>query len=177
MATVYLARDLRHNRLVGLKVLRPELAAAVGSDRFIREIRLTARLQHPHILPVFDSGETEGQLWYTMPFVQGESLRARLSRERQLAVDEAVKLVREVAEALHYAHGQGIVHRDIKPENILLSQGYPLIADFGIAQALDTSTGGKLTETGLAVGTATYMSPEQASGRQVDPRSDLYALG
>jgi eukaryotic-like serine/threonine-protein kinase len=177
MATVYLARDLRHNRLVGLKVLRPELAVAVGPDRFIREIRLTARLQHPHILPVFDSGEAHGRLWYSMPFVEGESLRARLNREGRLEVEDALKLIREVADALHYAHGQGIVHRDIKPENILLSQGHALVADFGIAQALEVGTGTKLTETGLALGTASYMSPEQASGGQVDARSDLYSLG
>jgi eukaryotic-like serine/threonine-protein kinase len=175
MATVYLVRDLKHDRLVALKVLAPELTASVGPERFIREIRLTARLDHPHILPVLDSGEDAGRLWYTMPYVEGESLRDRLRRETQLPVDESVRLAGEVADALTYAHRLGIVHRDIKPENILLSQGHARVADFGVARASDTN-GETLTGTGFAVGTPAYMAPEQAAG-MVDPRSDLYALG
>ena len=153
MATVYLAHDLKHDRQVALKVLLPELAATLGPERFQREIRMTARLQHPHILPVLDSGETAGQLFYTMPFVEGESLRDRLRRERQLPVDDALRIIREVADALGYAHRQGIVHRDIKPENILLSQGHALVADFGVARALQAAGGDQLTEAGLSLGT------------------------
>ncbi len=177
MAIVYLARDLRHDRLVALKVLRPELAAALGRDRFLREIQVTARLQHPHILPVFDSGETAGQLWYVMPFVDGETLRARMARDGPLPVGTAIQLAREVASALSYAHESGVVHRDIKPENILLSrQGQALVADFGIAKALDSEA--MLTETGLALGTPAYMAPEQLLGeRPVRPQADVYALG
>jgi TolB-like protein/tetratricopeptide (TPR) repeat protein len=183
MATVYLAHDLKHDRPVALKVLHPQLAASLGPERFLHEIRVAARLQHPHVLPVFDSGEAGtreaggGQLWYTMPFVEGESLRDRLQRELQLPVDESVRLAREVAEALDHAHSEGVIHRDIKPENILLSRGHALVADFGVAKAVQVSGGDKLTETGLTVGTPAYMSPEQASGGPVDGRSDVYALG
>jgi tetratricopeptide (TPR) repeat protein len=180
MATVYLARDLKHDRLVALKVLHPELAATVGPERFVREVRLAARLQHPHILPVFDSGDTAGSLWYTMPYVEGESLRDRLRRERQLALSDALRIAREAVQALQYAHDHGVVHRDIKPENILLTtDGNTLVADFGVAKALDASGGSqRLTETGLAVGTPAYMSPEQATGDStVDARTDVYSLG
>jgi serine/threonine protein kinase/tetratricopeptide (TPR) repeat protein len=177
MATVYLAQDLKHDRPVALKVLHPELAATLGPERFLREIRLTARLDHPHILPVHDSGEAQGLLWYTMPYVEGESLRDRLRREEQLPLEDAVRVAREVAEALDYAHRHGVVHRDIKPENVLLGEGHARVADFGVAQALGAAGAGRLTETGLVVGTPVYMSPEQASGGQVDARSDVYSLG
>jgi eukaryotic-like serine/threonine-protein kinase len=177
MATVYCARDLRHDRLVALKVLHPELAATLGPARFLREIQVTSGLQHPHILPVFDSGDAAGQLWYTMPYVRGESLRDRLRREVQLRMDTALDLTKQVADALGYAHCQGIVHRDIKPENILLEGDRAVVADFGIARALDLAGGERLTETGLALGTPTYMSPEQAMGSPVDARSDVYSLG
>jgi TolB-like protein len=177
MATVYAARDLRHDRLVALKVLDPELAATLGPERFLREIRLTSRLQHPHILPVFDSGEAAGQLWYTMPYVRGESLRDRLRREVQLRMESALNLTRQVADALGYAHRQGIVHRDVKPENILLEGERAVVADFGIARALDLAGGERLTQTGLALGTPSYMSPEQAVGSPADARSDIYSLG
>jgi serine/threonine protein kinase/tetratricopeptide (TPR) repeat protein len=178
MATVYLARDLRHDRPVAFKLLHPELAATMGPERFQREIRLAARLQHPHILTVLDSGETSGRLWFTMPYVQGESLRDRLDREKQLPIDDALRIAREAADALDYAHQQGIIHRDIKPENILLTSRHALVADFGIARALDAGGGQSLTETGMAVGTPAYMSPEQASGqRELDGRTDIYSLG
>jgi eukaryotic-like serine/threonine-protein kinase len=177
MATVYLARDLKHDRLVALKVLHRELAATLGPERFQREIRLAARLQHPHILTVLESGEAARQLWFTMPYVEGESLRDRLQHEGQLPLDDAVRLTSEVAEALHYAHGQGIIHRDIKPENILISRGHALVADFGIALALTQAGGGRMTETGLSLGTPAYMSPEQASGEpRLDARTDQYSL-
>ena len=178
-ATVYLARDIRHERLVALKVLRPELAALLGAERFLREIKLTARLQHPHILPLYDSGEADGALYYVMPRVSGESLRARLAREGQLGIDEAVRIARKVGEALDYAHRQGIVHRDIKPENVLLDEdGHALVADFGIARAIAHATDARTTGTGIALGTPAYMSPEQASGeRELDGRSDVYSLG
>ena len=178
MATVYLAHDTKHDRKVALKVLHAQLGTMVGLERFHREIRLAARLQHPHILPVHDSGETAGHLWYTMPFVDGESLRDRLRRERQLPISNALQITREVADALGYAHREGVVHRDIKPENILLSQGHALVADFGVARALTSSGTEGLTEAGVSVGTPAYMSPEQSLADPViDGRSDLYSLG
>jgi serine/threonine-protein kinase len=178
MATVYLARDLRHDRQVAIKVLHPELAAALGGDRFLSEIKTTARLQHPHILPLLDSGEADGLLYYVMPFVAGETLRSRITRERQLPVVEAVRIAREVADALGDAHAKGIIHRDIKPENILLQGDHALVADFGIALAVQQAGGQRMTQTGLSLGTPQYMSPEQAMGeKQVDARADLYALG
>src|SRR5437773_3938542 len=178
MALVYLARDTRHERFVALKTLRPEIAVALGRERFLREIKLAARLQHPNILPVYDSGDAGGTLYYVMPFVEGESLRDRLDREPQLPVEDALQIAREVAEALAYAHDHDVVHRDIKPENIMLSGGHAIVADFGIARAVSAAGGDKLTETGLAIGTPAYMSPEQAAGTgQVDRRSDIYSLG
>jgi serine/threonine-protein kinase len=178
MATVYLAEDVRHDRRVALKVLRPELAAVIGAERFLAEIKLTANLQHPHILPLFDSGEADGYLFYVMPFIEGETLRDRLNREKQLPVAEAVRITTEVAAALDYAHRHGVVHRDIKPENILLHDGQALVADFGIALAASKASGNRMTETGMSLGTPHYMSPEQAMGeREITPRSDVYALG
>ena len=178
MATVYLADDLKHERKVALKVLKPELAAVVGAERFLGEIKTTANLQHPHILPLHDSGEADGFLFYVMPYVEGETLRERLDREHQLPVDEAVKITTDLAEALDYAHRHKIIHRDIKPANILLHEGRPLIADFGIALAVGAAGGGRLTETGLSLGTPFYMSPEQATGDQfVGSATDTYALG
>ena len=176
MATVYLARDCRHDRPVAVKVLRPELAASIGADRFLREIQVAARLQHPNILALYDSGEAAGFLYYVMPFVQGESLRALLDRENQLSLPDAVQITCDVADALHYAHTNHVVHRDIKPENILLQDGRPLVADFGIARALSQAGADKLTETGMAVGTPHYMSPEQAVGERIDGRTDEYSL-
>lgn len=178
MATVYLAEDLRHRRRVAIKVLHPELAASVGVERFLREIAIAAQLTHPHILPLFDSGEANGSLYYVMPYVEGESLRDRLNRERQLPLTDAVQVAREVADGLGYAHSLGLVHRDIKPENILLSGGHAVITDFGIARAISAAGSEKLTATGLAVGTPAYMSPEQAEGAAtLDGRSDVYSLG
>ena len=179
MATVYLADDLKHERKVALKVLKPELAAVVGAERFLAEIKTTANLTHPHILPLFDSGEADSFLFYVMPHIEGESLRERIDREKQLGVDDSVAITRKVADALDYAHEHGVVHRDIKPGNILLSErGEPLVADFGIALAVSAAGGGRLTETGLSLGTPHYMSPEQATGDQdVGPATDIYALG
>ncbi len=176
MATVYAAHDLKHERLVAIKVLKPDLAASLGTDRFLREIRLAAQLQHPNILALYDSGAADGLLYYVMPFVEGESLRDRLTRERQLPIDEAVRIAREAADALHFAHTRGVIHRDVKPENIMLLGGHVLVADFGIARALSEAGAEKLTQTGMTLGTPHYMSPEQAVGGQIDGRSDLYAL-
>jgi serine/threonine-protein kinase len=178
MATVYLAHDVKHERKVALKVLRPELAAVIGAERFLAEIKVTANLQHPHILPLHDSGEADTFLYYVMPYVEGETLRDKIDREKQLGVDEAVEITRSVAAALDYAHRQNVIHRDIKPENILLHDGQALVADFGIALALSQAGGARLTETGLSIGTPHYMSPEQAMGdRELDARSDVYSLG
>src|SRR5687767_7674687 len=178
MATVYLAHDLRHDRDVAVKVLHPDLGAALGGDRFLSEIRTTARLQHPHILPLLDSGTADSLLYYVMPYVRGETLRTRLERERQLPLEDALRIAREVADALAHAHGVGVIHRDIKPENILLQGGHALVADFGIALAVQQAGGQRMTQTGLSLGTPQYMSPEQALGeRSVDARSDIYALG
>ena len=178
MATVYLAEDLKLHRKVALKVLRPELAAALGPERFLREIEIAAKLHHPHILPLHDSGEVDGFLYYVMPYVEGESLRDRLNREKQLPLDDALQLAREVADALSYAHSHDVIHRDIKPENILLEAGHAVIADFGIARAVTAAGGERLTETGVSIGTPHYMSPEQAAGsEELDGRSDVYSLG
>src|SRR6266550_5101701 len=177
MATVYAAEDIKHHRRVALKILHREFRAALGGERFLREIELTANLQHPNILPLFDSGDVDGMLYYVMPLVDGQSLRVRMDDQGQLPIDEAVRIATDVSNALQYAHSQGIIHRDIKPENILLSGDHTLVADFGIAKAKDAA-GEELTSTGLVVGTAAYMSPEQASGeRKLDARSDIYALG
>src|SRR6188508_630931 len=190
MATVYLAHDLKHDRDVAIKVLHPDLGAALGGERFLTEIRTTARLQHPHILPLLDSGTTAGHpdgreaavgpafLYYVMPLVTGETLRARLEREKLLPIDDALRIAREVADALDYAHRLGVIHRDIKPENILLQGGHALVADFGIALAVQQAGGQRMTQTGLSLGTPQYMAPEQAAGeKSVDARADVYALG
>jgi len=178
MATVYLAEDLKHKRKVALKVLKPELAAVLGADRFVQEITTTASLQHPHILPLFDSGTADGFLFYVMPFIQGETLRDKLNRETQLGVEEAVRLTTDVADALQCAHDQGVIHRDIKPENILLANGRPMVADFGIALAVSAAAGNRMTETGLSLGTPHYMSPEQATAeKEISARSDIYSIG
>src|SRR6185503_7800068 len=177
MATVYLAHDPKHDRKVAIKVLRPELAAILGGERFLKEIRTTANLQHPHILALHDSGEAEGLVYYVMPFVEGESLRDRLRREKQLPVDDAVRIAREVADALDYAHRHGVIHRDIKPENVLLHDQRALVADFGIALAVSAAGSTRMTETGMSLGTPQYMSPEQAMGdRALDARSGVYSL-
>jgi serine/threonine-protein kinase len=178
MATVYFAADLKHDRAVAIKVLHPELGAALGGERFLSEIKTTAKLQHPHILPLLDSGDADGLLYYVMPYVAGETLRARLDRERQLPIDDALRIARQVADALGVAHSYGIVHRDIKPENILLQGGHALVADFGIALAVQQAGGARMTQTGLSLGTPQYVSPEQAMGeRTIDARADIYALG
>jgi serine/threonine-protein kinase len=178
MATVYLADDIKHDRKVALKVLRPELAAVIGADRFLQEIKVTANLQHPHILPLHDSGDADGFLFYVMPYVEGETLRDKIHREKQLGIDEAVDITKAVAAALDYAHRHNVIHRDIKPENVLIHDGQALVADFGIALAVSQAGGTRLTETGLSVGTPHYMSPEQAMGdRELDARSDVYSLG
>ena len=178
MATVYLAEDLKHKRRVAVKVLKPELAAVLGAERFVQEITTTAALQHPHILPLFDSGTADGFLYYVMPFIAGETLRSKLDRETQLGIDEAVRIATNVADALDYAHRHGVIHRDIKPENILLHDGRPMVADFGIALAVSAAAGGRMTETGLSLGTPHYMSPEQATAeKEITARSDVYSLG
>ena len=178
MATVFLAEDIRHHRKVAIKVLHPELSAVLGPDRFLKEIELTANLQHPHILPLFDSGTADGLLYYVMPYVEGETLRGRLERERQLPVPDAVRIAVDVADALDYAHKRHVIHRDIKPENILLHEGRPLVADFGIALAVEQAGGSRMTQTGISLGTPQYMAPEQAMGdKSVDHRADIYALG
>jgi serine/threonine-protein kinase len=178
MATVYLAEDMKHHRQVALKVLRPELAAVLGAERFVQEITTTANLQHPHILPLFDSGEADGFLYYVMPFIDGETLRHKLNRETQLGIEEAVNITTDIADALDYAHRHNVIHRDIKPENILLHDGRPMVADFGIALAVSAAAGGRMTETGLSLGTPHYMSPEQATAeKDLTNRSDIYSLG
>jgi serine/threonine-protein kinase len=178
MATVFLAQDLKHDRKVALKVLHPELAATLGPERFLREIRVAARLNHPHIVPLHDSDKAGDLLFYVMPYVDGESLRAKLVREGRLALDDALNIARGVASALDYAHRQGVVHRDIKPENVMMHEGEALVTDFGIAKAVRAAGAESITQTGLAIGTPTYMSPEQASGeKDPDGRSDVYSLG
>ncbi|MGH7522903.1 MAG: protein kinase domain-containing protein, partial [Gemmatimonadales bacterium] len=178
MATVYLAEDLKHQRRVAIKVLKPELAAVLGAERFVQEIKTTAVLQHPHILPLFDSGTADGFLYYVMPYIEGETVREKLNRETQFGIDEAVKITTEVADALDYAHRHDVIHRDIKPENILLHDGRPMVADFGIALAVSAAAGGRMTETGLSLGTPHYMSPEQATAeKNITARSDIYSLG
>src|SRR5438046_8791286 len=177
MATVYLAHDVEHHRRVAVKVLRPEVAAALGPDRFLREVEIAARLNHPHILALYDSGKANGFLFYVMPYVAGESLRHRLAREKQLPVEEALGITRDIASALGHAHAQNVSHRDLKPETILLYEGEAMVADFGIALAVSAAAGERLTQTGLAVGTPEYMSPEQSVGeRALDARSDVYSL-
>src|SRR4051812_5715079 len=178
MPTVYWARDVKHNRRVALKVLKPDLGAIVGAERFLSEIEVTANLQHPNLLPLFDSGAADGVLFYVMPYVEGETLRHRIDRETQLPVDEAIRIATMVGGALEYAHRKGVIHRDLKPENILLHEGQPMVADFGIALALSNAGGNRVTQTGLSLGTPQYMSPEQATGdRTIDGRTDIYSLG
>jgi len=177
MAVVYLARDLKHDREVALKVLYPHLAAALGAERFLREVRVAARLHHPHLLPLYDSGEADGSLYYVVPYIEGGSLRDRLERESPLPLTAALQITREVADGLDYAHRRNVVHRDIKPENVLLDEGHAVIADFGVARAISEAADTQLTEAGLLVGTPAYMSPEQVMGEAVDGRSDIYGLG
>ncbi|MFY7950048.1 MAG: serine/threonine-protein kinase [Gemmatimonas sp.] len=177
MATVYLAHDRKHDRPVAIKVLRDDVAQSVGRERFLREIQLAAKLSHPHILPLYDSGDADGTLFYVMPVVQGQSLREQLETKRQLPIADAVRIASEVAGALDHAHRLGIIHRDIKPENIMLQDGHVLVADFGIGKAISDAPGDTLTQVGMSVGTPAYMSPEQAVGEEVDGRSDLYSLG
>src|SRR5215217_9155138 len=177
MATVYLAQDSKHDRIVALKVLHPDLAASLGPDRFLREIKLAARLNHPHILPLFDSGSADGMLYYVMPYVEGESLRERIDRENKIPIDEAIRLTQGIASALDYAHRQGIVHRDVKPENVMLYENMPMVMDFGIAKAVSAAGSETLTQTGMMVGTPAYVSPEQAAGEiNLDGKSDQYSL-
>src|SRR5512144_1798572 len=177
MATVYLAQDTKHDRVVALKVLHPDLAATLGPDRFLREIKLAARLNHPHILPLFDSGQADGFLYYVMPYVEGESLRERLDRDHQIPIEEAVHHGRSIASALDYAHRQGVVHRDIKPENVMLYEGEAMVMDFGIAKAVSSAGTETLTQTGMMIGTPAYVSPEQAAGEtNLDGKSDQYSL-
>src|SRR6266568_1691145 len=177
MATVYLARDQKHDRDVAVKVLLPELSQSLGAERFLREINIAAQLTHPNILPLHDSGEAGGLLYYVMPFVVGESLRDRLTREKQLSLDDALRITCEVASALDFAHRHNVLHRDIKPENILLQDGHAMVSDFGIARAIDEAAEGQLTVTGITLGTPAYMSPEQSAGEHsLDARSDLYSL-
>ncbi len=177
MATVYLAEDIKHHRQVAIKVLKPELAAVLGAERFVQEITTTAQLQHPHILPLFDSGSADGFLFYVMPYIEGETLRQKLDRETQLGVEESIRITREVADALDYAHRNGVIHRDIKPENILLHDGRPMVADFGIALAVSAAAGGRMTETGTSIGTPHYMAPEQATAdKEITGRADQYSL-
>src|SRR5262245_6388965 len=177
MATVYLAADLRHDRRVAIKVLKPELAAVLGAERFVVEIKTTAALQHPHILPLFDSGTADGFLFYVMPYIQGETIRDKLNRETQFGVEEEVRIAREVAHALDHPHRNGVIHRDIKPEHILLHDGRAMVMDFGIALAVSAAAGGRMTETGLSLGTPHYMSPEQATAdKEITGRSDIYSL-
>src|SRR5437870_10351232 len=178
MATVYLAEDRKHHRRVAIKVLKPELAATLGPERFLREIEIAAGLNHPHILPLLDSGEAPTSLYYVMPYLEGETLRDRLNRERQLPLEDALRITREVADALSYAHSHDVVHRDIKPEHILFQAAHAVVSDFGIARAITAAAGGSLTATGIAIGTPGYMSPEQgAASARVDERSDIYSLG
>ncbi|MEE8362025.1 MAG: serine/threonine-protein kinase, partial [Gemmatimonadales bacterium] len=179
MATVYLARDLKHNRQVAVKVLRPDLAAALGPERFLREIEIAANLTHPHILPLHDSGEADGFLYYVMPYIKGDTLRERIDKEVELPVAEAVRIIREVTDALAFAHSQGVIHRDIKPDNVMLSGRHAMVMDFGVAKAVSEATGrNTLTTAGVALGTPTYMAPEQATADpHVDHRADIYALG
>src|SRR5438132_7882709 len=178
MATVFLGHDIKHDRDVAIKVLHPDLGAALGAERFLSEIKTTAKLQHPHILPLLDSGEADGLLYYVMPVVTGESLRVRIEREGQLSINESIRVAKEVASALDYAHRHGVIHRDIKPENILLHDGQAIVGDFGIALAITAAGGARMTQTGLSLGTPQYMSPEQATGeRNIDARTDVYSLG
>ena len=178
MAHVLLARDEKHDRQVAIKILRPELASSLGPERFLREIQLAAKLNHPHILPLYDSGEADGFLYFVMPFVEGESLGDLMKREGQQPLLDSLRIVCEVAEALHYAHDHGVVHRDIKPDNIMITDGHAVVTDFGIARALDVAGGEKLTQTGMVVGTPAYMSPEQVEGGDaLDGRTDVHSLG
>ena len=178
MGAVYLARDIKHDRPVAIKVLHPEFAQSLGSERFLREVAVTAKLSHPHVLPLYDSGDADGFLYYVMPLIEGEDLGERIAREKQLPIKDTVHIAKEVAEAIGYAHSMGLVHRDIKPGNIMLSGGHAIVVDFGIARAVDAAADGdKITQTGMSVGTPSYMAPEQAMADEIDGRADLYSLG